>query len=77
MDAVFMIAALWMSGGVVFMHGALNNPHASSDVAETSRDLLDRLIRREPSALTALALFIAVWPALFVCAHLRKMKRRR
>ena len=71
------VAGLWVTGGALFIHGAVTNPHASPGVTESSRGALDGLIRFELAALVALALFVAVWPAVFIGAHLGKMRGGR
>lgn len=74
MTMILLTAALWAGGGVLFVHSALLNPHAAPNVAETSRETMDGLTRCEPAAWVAAALFIAVWPAVFVGLHVAKWR---
>jgi hypothetical protein len=74
MELIGLAAVLWVSGGALFLSGMVNNPHASPSVAETSRDMLHGLARCEPASLVAIALFIAVWPAVFLGAQVSKLR---
>lgn len=69
---IALVAALWVAGGLLLTHGMLNNPNTGADVAETNRQMQGSLSRCEPAALVALALFLAIWPAVWVASHLRK-----
>lgn len=66
---IALTLAAWVAGGLLFAHAAITNPAASPVVAANSRVLVDDLFRLHPAALVALVLFVAVWPAVFVGAH--------
>lgn len=70
MEMTLLGGALWGGGGLIFAHGILTNREARPSVAANSRAVLDDLLRLRPAALVALALFLAVWPALWIGAHL-------
>ncbi|TIN98511.1 MAG: hypothetical protein E5Y06_00785 [Mesorhizobium sp.] len=70
MNTIFLAAILWVGGGGLFIQGALTNPDASPSVATNSRNMLDDLVRVRPAALVAAVLFLAVWPAVWIGAHL-------
>lgn len=74
MMTILLATALWVGGGAFFAHAALSNPHAGPDAAATSRDTAAGIRRGEPAALVALALFVAVWPVIFVALHLAKLR---
>jgi hypothetical protein len=64
-----MIAAAWVVGGIFFLSSALrHNSHADDCVAG--------LRRADPAAIVALALFVLAWPAIFVGAHVAKLRGR-
>ncbi|MBZ9798806.1 hypothetical protein [Mesorhizobium sp. ES1-4] len=69
-DTIFLAGILWVGAGALFIQRALTNPDASPSVAANSRDMLDDLLRLRPAVLVAAALFLAVWPAVFIGAKL-------
>jgi hypothetical protein len=70
MDLILPFAALWVAGGVLFIQTIITNPNASRVVAANSRAVVDDLIRLQPAALVAAMLFLLVWPAVWIGAHL-------
>lgn len=66
--------AAWAGGGALFAHSVLTNPAARPVLAANSRALIDDLVRLRSAALVALVLFIAVWPVVFVGAHIAKLR---
>lgn len=70
MDTIFLAGILWVGGGALFIQGALTNPDASPSVAANGRNMLDDLVRLRPPALVAAMLFVLVWPAVWIGAHL-------
>ena len=69
MATVSLIAALWMAGGALCLSGMV--PEAPN---EDLADCLAGVRDFEPAALLALAMFLAVWPVVFVGAHLGKRR---
>jgi len=74
---IALTIAAWVTGGVLFAHAAITSPPASPVIAANSRALMDDLFRLRPAALVAMILFGAVWPAVFVGAHIGKLVGRR
>ncbi|ESY65103.1 hypothetical protein X743_29790 [Mesorhizobium sp. LNHC252B00] len=71
MDLIFPVVVLWLVGGVLFLQTIIANVNASRDVAANTRALVDDLIRLRPAALVAAVLFLVVWPAVWIAAHIR------
>jgi hypothetical protein len=69
MIATMALATAWVAGGRLFLSGMAREA-PNEDLA----DCLAGARRLEPAALVALALFMAVWPAVFVGAHLGKRR---
>lgn len=74
LTTILLTTALWAGGGALFAHSALSNPHAGPEVAATSRETAAGIRRREPAALVALALFVAMWPVVFISLHVAKLR---
>lgn len=70
---IALTVAAWVAGGLVFAHGFLTNSTASPAVPANSRALIGDLLRLRSAAGVALILFITVWPAVFIGAHLSKV----
>lgn len=70
---IALTIAAWVAGGAVFAHAAIANPAASPVITANSRAFVDDLFRLRPAALVAMILFVAVWPAVFVGAHIGKL----
>ncbi|WP_322414505.1 hypothetical protein [Mesorhizobium huakuii] len=64
------VVALWVAGGILFIGTIIANPNAKHAVAANSRAVVDDLVRFRPAALVAAALFLMVWPAVWIGAHL-------
>ncbi|MFB9984354.1 hypothetical protein ACFSQQ_16500 [Mesorhizobium kowhaii] len=65
MGLIVLAGSLWVAGGGLFLQGIFANRNAAG-----SRAVLDDLVRLRPAALVAAALFLAVWPAVWIAAHL-------
>ncbi len=72
MDMILPIAALWVAGGVFFLQGIVSNRDASPAIAANSHAVVEDLRRGRPAACVAAALFLAVWPAVWIGAHLMR-----
>ena len=71
MDMILPVAALWVAGGALFLQGIIANRDASPAVAANRSAVIDDLIRLRPAALVAAVLFLMVWPAVWIAAHIR------
>ncbi|MDG4882441.1 hypothetical protein [Mesorhizobium sp. WSM4884] len=69
MDMGILAGALWVGGGLLFIQGIVTNRDASPAVAANSRAVVEDLHRGRPAALVAAVLFLAVWPAVWIGAH--------
>lgn len=69
-DIILPAGAAWVGGGLFFIHGIVTNPSASQGTAAKSRTVVGDLFRLRPAALVAAALFLAVWPAVWIGAHI-------
>ncbi|MBZ9737381.1 hypothetical protein LB534_00065 [Mesorhizobium sp. CA18] len=69
-DMILLAGALWVGGGLLFIQGIVTNCDAGPAVSANSRAVVEDLRRGRPAALVAAALFLAVWPAVWVGAHL-------
>lgn len=64
-----IFATAWLLGGWLFIAGI----RRESFLGETG----DALRRFDPAAILGLALFMAIWPAIFVGAHIGKLREGR
>ncbi|TPL55416.1 hypothetical protein FJ942_17065 [Mesorhizobium sp. B2-4-2] len=71
MDLILPVVALWLAGGVLFLQAIITNPNANRAVAANSRAVVDDLLRLRPAALVTAMLFLVVWPAVWIAAHIR------
>lgn len=62
----------WIVGGLMFVGGAMR--HDSNGRNQDFQDCLASLRRGELAAFVALAMFLAVWPVVFVGAHVAKWR---
>ncbi|KQZ99490.1 hypothetical protein ASD64_14175 [Mesorhizobium sp. Root157] len=68
MNIVVALVLAWVSGGLFFIRSATTAaPNSNSDA------FLSGLRRAEPAAVVALVFFMAVWPAVWIGAHVRKL----
>lgn len=71
MHLILPVVSLWAAGGVLFLQTIITNPQASRAVAANSGAVVDDLLRLRPAALVAAVLFLGVWPAVWITAHIR------
>lgn len=72
MDLILPVVWLWVGGGLLFINGIVTNRDASRAVAANSRAVVDDLVRLRPAALVAAALFLVVWPAVWIFANVAR-----
>jgi len=70
MNLIVLVVVLWGGGGALFIEAIMTNPNASRTVAANSRAVVDDIARLRPAALVAAAMFLMVWPAVWIGAHL-------
>ncbi|TIR25957.1 MAG: hypothetical protein E5X34_07255 [Mesorhizobium sp.] len=68
-DMILLAGALWVGGGLLFIQGIVTNRNAGPAVAADSHAVVEDLHRGRRAALVAAALFLAVWPAIWIGAH--------
>ncbi|RWX60497.1 hypothetical protein EN780_31875 [Mesorhizobium sp. M4B.F.Ca.ET.089.01.1.1] len=70
LDVILLASAAWVGGGLFFLQGICTNRGPA--LTTNSRAVVADLLRFRPAALVAAALFLAVWPAIWVGAHLAR-----